>query len=300
LDPLYFSTLAKACQTATNPEDLRHTAALVRLLRDQAAEMLFALLAASVQAPKGVALWMLKYRNEDIAEIIDALSSPTPILTASGRRSVSWRGLVEELTSGCEAQEPASLEEYRTSAIGFMRRLWSAYSDPLGKREYNSVKHGLRIRPGMATLRIAPERSSGEVHAESQSTVLSAYGGTFVTDEPIDPQKVHFRLVQHHRSWDASTLALQVELVSALINNVVCYLLAMNGETELGSWRIPDDGAVWTRCWKSAGSLHGFNFSTKIELNEIRCLTREELIVWCECGPPVQPAEQSKDTGTSQ
>jgi hypothetical protein len=295
MDPLYFRSVAAALNPEKRTRDEQFAAIAIRTMRDQAAEMLFSLLAASIQAPNGVALWLLLYRNDELDSIIEGFGKGATVRTMSGQVALKWNDVANDVTRHFTAEDPANLDKFRRQQSEFWRRLGSEFLDPTNRREYASLKHALRAMPGGCRIVVKPESSPGVADPNAKGFALegSGFGSGFYIAERIGDHKSHYRLVHQHCHWSPESLRLQLDLIVNSIANVIHHLLLVNGKSGLFTWERPDNDEVFELCWKNDGSLLTSSFGTQVAPEDIVPLTQKELLVLLDA---VKPADTSSAT----
>lgn len=295
LDPLHFLAIAKAVGQYDSGRNEQYAAAQIRMLRDQASELMFALLGALTQCPQGVLLWMLAYKNEDLDDVLKAIHTGSAILTVNGEVTTSWQSIADRITS---VVAPEELGDHAVELAKFWKVLAHEFLDRDARSEYNSLKHGLRASPGGASVSFTPEKSPGVKDPEAPTTTLhgSGFGSRFYVAERIGTQKLHFRIVEHHRSWTPKSLLIQLDLIVTSVQNIIQRLLVANRSTGDFTYRRPIQSEVFHASWKNDGLLRNFHVGPDISETDITCLTKEELIAYCKPNsttpqtPPTPPS----------
>lgn len=292
LDPGHFLIVADAVATLDG-KALEHTAAThIRMLRDQAAEMLFALIAAAIQSPAGVILWLDQYRNDELDTVIGGFCDRKPVRTTTGTRALGWDDVAAEVTQHFAATE--ARDKYRDLHARFWRRLAKEFLDPIARKEFACLKHGLRVSQGGCEIAITPEITPGVRNPEAPSSVVhgSGFGSGFYVAERIESHRLHYHLTHHHRHWTPSSLLLQLDLIVNSIRNLILHLGVVNGRVGPVHWGYPTDDSVFQECWRNDGngllssSMSEWVFDAKVPL-----ASKEELIALCEAS--VDPNGQS-------
>jgi len=171
IDCDYFSYVAEI-NTANIDKVNQHKAALSLLVGySQGLETLFSLLCAAIQAPLGVAGWMVSYTNSDLRELVYKILHSQKIYTMLRGNPITW-DLMAKYVHSYLSYEKEKLDGVQKE-FGI---LWSRFADDfLDKniyREYVSVKHGTRVRPGGVALAVGLEDIPGQ-QASSTLSVLS-------------------------------------------------------------------------------------------------------------------------------
>lgn len=278
-EPGFFQLSAELFSRVSGGRDEQLASTHIRMIRDQAAETLFALLGAAVQSPEGVILWLHRYRNNQLDELIAGFSSGHRIRTHKGTREHTWESIAEEVT----CYLPAACQQWRAQFAKtfpvFWRRLADEFTDEWARHEYTSIKHAYRVRSGGSTISITPEKSPGVPDREAKTHVLSGsgFGTSILTPEPIGNLKGHYSLRDRSRNWTPQSLRLQIELISMSIVDTVAYLRVCNGDRSELKLQQPEDDAVFSACWHNVGSLLSSSWGDAIEEHQVHPYTEAEL-----------------------
>lgn len=261
--------------------EAKHRAALaIRLAYSQGLEALFALLCSAIQAPECAVGWMLVYRPSDLRKLVSKINARASVLSRVTRPPVTWDGLAEHV----HAHLPYEAEKRRWIQEGFAK-LWRRWSRELEDEslsvEYNSVKHGLRARPGGFSLRIGKEKEYAVPPPEEEMKSLggSVFGTSYFKVERIDGSRLNFRPRRESRNWDPGNMLNGLGLMSMSIKNTVSFLRILNGDPsnqcEFGS---PDRKEAFDEPWRRCVGPISFGLDTAIGPGDIRACTKEEVV----------------------
>jgi len=212
--------LAKDLVKSLEDEDNGHAVLGLRLLYGLSLEAFFALLFATLQAPEAPSAWLLLYRNEDLEELIERFQAGNDLPS----RFVcpepgSWEALALMLL-------PISLVESdnhrsRAKRLGSLWGEWAAevLNEDM-KAEFNSLKHGARIRSAAPFLSIDGHQVEGDEH-----------GSCFATCEK---SKSDVLLGICARSWSGQTLYSRLKLMATSRRNLVEILRIAHGAGDTG------------------------------------------------------------------
>ena len=170
---------------------------------------------------------LLKYKNSDLKEMLKGISDRDHVLNKLGLDRPSWADIATKLAPwSLPDQAHVELRE----ATG---RLWEAlaieYLHPDFEDEYNSLKHGFRVRPGGYYLAMGIEDVPG-IHAPPERMRLmgrSDYGTWFL--RPVPLKKHHWSFEDQRVNWDPSRFANRLPLVANSMTNVLAFLRVANG-----------------------------------------------------------------------
>jgi len=262
-------------------KDPRVLAAMsLRIAYSQGLEALFALLAATIQAPECVIGWMLTYRNFQLDEIVIKLSKGESLLSRLKVPNPTWTDLSKWVHAYLS---------YEESKKGWIARgfasLWNNfardYLDNVSRNEYNSLKHGLRPRPGGFILRSGEESTRGvAAPPEGMQTMGgSDFGSTFFIREKIDEDKISFRPRRTSRNWHPLNLANGLGLLKMSLRNVLSFLLILNGEKpEQCMFKNPDNETAFNSPWAEKIGVSSFNMDTIVGKDDIDMVTKEDVL----------------------
>lgn len=286
IDPGYFSFIASTNLEKLTGEDRHYAALSLRISYYHGLETLFSLLAATVQAPNCPLGWMLAYKNEELINVVRQISSESDIFTKLKVDYVSWESLAVLIHSqvNVEKNEKVAISE----KFGFAwRSLADDFLDRNHEGEYNSAKHGLRVRPGgfSASIGIGIGIGKAEVWGVSAPPEKMEYiGGSehgasfFVKTKICETNKINFRPKRTSLNWHPQNLLYGLELVAASINNVLSFLKLTNGvqPSQCSFLRLDDDG--FEKPWEICVGVTCSNFDRVLEPSHVHLFSKKEII----------------------
>jgi hypothetical protein len=273
-DPEYYSYLAdthlavllKECdnedsdsETVGNATSRRLEAALaLRSAYSQGLETLFALLSAAIQAPHCVPAWMLLYRLKDLHKIIDAINKQQDIPHLLKLKAVSWKDIARAVLKPLVLEDDEGESQVKEGFAALWRRFAQDFTNDAFRNEFNSIKHGLRARPGGFSLAIGREDRPGEKAPKERMRLLgsSDFGSAFFTWRSIGDHRREIQLKRSSRNWVPEDIANGLRLISMSLRNLISFLLVANGqpaEQVLFSW--PDSLKAFQAPWENQASL---------------------------------------------
>jgi hypothetical protein len=218
IEPTYFQYLAEVHTRDTTREEEQKAAIALRTAYSQGLETLFALLGATVQAPGCAIGWVTKYTNRDLDNLVRKIHERKPILSIFRASALSWDTIAETIHSQL-ALEDKEKEAKIKAGYG---RLWMRHAhdfiDRTNSQEYNSIKHGFRVKPGGFWMSIGAEEKPGVRAPKEKMTLLgkSDYGSSFWIPEALATNKKlrhHFRLNRQFKNWNPVDLAFGLHLL---------------------------------------------------------------------------------------
>ena len=290
LDPHYYWFAARQGADALSAEppperaDQLRAATGLRIAYGQGVETLMALLCALAQVPQFPLGWMLRYRNEELREVVEAVDLPEAfphLLTADW---VTWESLSAMVHS--HIPEVAARLGLVDKFARFWRRMAHEWLSDSHQDEYNALKHGLRVMPGGFSIAIGVAKVPGQRAAPEDMRSLggSAFGSSFNLPLRIDgAEKHHLRLSHGSRNWSWEALAIDLQLLSQSINNVVACLRVIAGAapgTVRFEWPGEQEDDIFTRYQRFAVSLvsvEHFSTADNVQAADIDPLSADEV-----------------------
>lgn len=138
---------------ATHLENLkgerRHLAALsIRAAYFHGLETFLTLICAAIQAPGCVPAWIQRCSTLQLRNLVTQISSGAcVVINPLKLRPISWNSLAEKIINFSDIEDQ-ELAEIRSDFAGLWTRLAGDWLTQIGNDEYNSIKHGLRVRTG--------------------------------------------------------------------------------------------------------------------------------------------------------
>lgn len=231
----YFSFIAEQCLELINGSENEKTHKLyasitLRHHYSMALETMFALIGAMLQSPQCVVGWMIKYRNSELEDIIKKINSDMQIMTLFKKfDSMNWEN-VSRIIFGYFPNE--NLEMKNDIVLGFKKSLQSLASDFLNekfKSEYNSIKHGYRIKAGGFKFALKPKNNpTQESHNNWITFMESDYGTSFYQEEKLKQSLNNIRIKKLSKIWQPIYFYEGIQLINLLIKNIKSFLFAIN------------------------------------------------------------------------
>ena len=284
VDPKYYEYVADANLEYASASNAQFAALALRTAYSQALETFFALLGALLQAPWCVPAWAGLYRNSDLRNVIGKIHNFGGVLSQIALEVYSWDA-ISEFVHTWLVLEDKDKEKTIKKEFG---RLWSRFAtDFLNSdflQEYNSIKHGLRVRSGGFQIAIGVQDEPGKPAPPERVRLLgkSDYGTSYFTVDRFDSAKHHIRLTRHSRNWHPEDFGWGLHLISMSIANVLSALKILNGvSAEDIRYFWPNDFGVFNEPWKRSISLgvtsmSGFNIIIRDEY--IKPFTKETIL----------------------
>jgi hypothetical protein len=280
LDPDYYEYSLKIHVDA---DDEKRASVAIRVSLHHAIETLFSLLGAFIQAPDCAYAWIAKCSNSDLRSLAERITSADPALyTKLNLPRITWNTVAECVFT---AYQPGTDRQRIT--IQRFSRLWETLSRELTDRtlidEYNSLKHGFRIRSGGFSLAVGLEHERGVPPPPSEMRLMGKcdFGATFFKIETLWPEKKS-RSVRSRRvsaNWSIERTILLHQLTQMSIVNLVSALKFVNGVPAPECRYVrPESDEAFDEPWKHSAGIVTMSFDDVIDESNARVVTKEELL----------------------
>jgi hypothetical protein len=294
LDPSYYEYMANLhIQNIGEDDDARskesqHAALAMRTVYSQALETLFALISAFIQAPRCIPAWINLYQNHELRNVIDKIHNHKHLLSQIKPEFLSWSSISEIVFQSLVFED----KEKEASVKDGFAQLWSRFaSDFLDKefnREYNSIKHGLRVRPGGFSFAFGPQSKPG-VPAEKMTLLgKSDFGSGYLTADKIGDWNHHVQMKRHNRNWHPEDLGWGLHMAAMSISNVQSGAKILNGvKPEAVQFHSPTDLSAFLEPWNRShkiGVTSMSGFGILIQPDYIEPFPKKRIIAGYEDG----------------
>jgi hypothetical protein len=280
IDPGYFAYMAKTHEAQLDGEEAQHAALALRMTYRHAQETLMSLLCALVQAPDCVVGWLHKYKNQDLENVVEKLHRRQPVMTKLNLPDLSWDTLSDFVHRSLSLEDKEKEVRIKRGFGTFWSRIASEFLDEGGRREYNSIKHGLRTRSGGFHLKIGLETTPGVPCPPDQMKSIggSGFGTTFYVPESINGvEKCNLKIVSSSRNWLPELLAARIWVMSLSMGNILSFFKILNGSdpaTQQFSW----DLGMFETCWAYTTGATASSFHLLLEARDIQPLTKQQVL----------------------
>ena len=239
----------------------------LRTTYSQALETLFALISSAIQAPNCPHAWFATYRNSDLVNVVRKIHNRGALSTQLKNGNATWENITEALFTPLVLDNK---EKEATIKNGFAS-LWSRFAtdflDNGFTDEYNSIKHGLRIRNSGFSIAIGKEETPGLRALKEKMQLLgkSEFGSSYVISERYKQHPRHMQIKRQYRNWNPEDFGWGLHMISVSIKNIISALKILNGiEPKKVKFHWFNDFSVLTKPWerrKTIGvtSMSGFN-----------------------------------------
>ncbi len=250
VDPEYFEYVAKVHEQYLDGEEKARAAAALRLTFHHALETFFSFLGSAIQSPACIFAWMLKYKPSELRVLLEKINANSGDITAlrkyqkdSDREllscfkhiKINWYD-ISQLIHQWGFGDPETDDEVR----GCFEKMWFKFARDFvsekNTKEYNSIKHGFRVKSGGFHIAMAPADESTPNMNDANWHQLggSEFGMSYYSDAKIkDAPKLkkkdpHFQVMRTMQNWDPSTIVYTIPLISVSIKNIISFLKMYN------------------------------------------------------------------------
>lgn len=280
LDAEYFNYLL---QTYLDCDDEKRAAVALKSSLHHSMETFFSLLGALIQAPDCTYAWIAKCSNKALHALIERISKRDHhVFTKLQIDQVSWENLATIVLSSYKPGTDENIAQ--TKKFG---ELWGKLADMFNNKdyinEYNSVKHGFRIKSGGFFLRAGTEKEYGVVPPENQFLTIDAtkHGSTFLTVENFD-SAIESRSIKSKSQtvgWTLEMVAPLCQLVYMSINNTISALkIISNSKPNECTFITPKDLDFFDEPWKHTPDISSICFEPFLDESKVKHIKKKELL----------------------
>jgi hypothetical protein len=295
LDASYFEYLANTHSEQINEDQPREkesqfAALAIRTAYSQALETLFALLCAAVQAPQCIHAWIDNYQPRELYALVRKIHNRQPVDSLLSAKRVTWQTIADAIFESLVLENKEKESAIKQGFGDLWSRFASQFLDNNFSDEYNSIKHGLRVRPGGFSLAIGAEDKPGVAAPKEKMQLIgkSEFGSRFLASKKIGENANHLELKRHYRNWNPEDLCWGLHLVSLSIANIKAALQILNGipATDV-KFEWPTDHESFQEPWKRARqigvtSMSGFQMDIRPDF--ITAYSKEEILAQYRAG----------------
>lgn len=234
IDPAFFSYLAEAhAEKLDSEEHKRSVATASRMAYLHGIETFMTLVGAAVQAPHAPYAWVTLAQTKLLRGVVERITSGDPSLhTEFSNWDHTWDGLAKGVFafSGEENGWPQTAESF-----GKVWRIFAGeFLDEHNQDEYNSLKHGFRIRSSGVKLALGKQHQPGVPASREEMHYLggSDTGSTFFEIERAGPDIDTNRNRRTRRrtvNWTPETMIRGLQVIDVSIRNIVAFLRIVHG-----------------------------------------------------------------------
>lgn len=223
IDTRYFRYLAGLHGEELEDPDSTYAGVVLRMTYSHAMECLFALIGASLQAPRVPAGWLLKYRYSELRKIVEHIEKRELFENHWTAKPVGWPDVLDVLMPRGQAGNP-QLQEHFEATLDLWQALSLTMLDDDFEAEYMSLEHGFRVGSGEWFFGLRAEEHYGVASSRNHMYVLadSRHGSTFYRAKNI--AKYHWAMEEPRVNWNPRLFSQQIPLIADSIDNVITFL----------------------------------------------------------------------------
>jgi hypothetical protein len=266
--------------TPTTEEERRASIA-IRIAYHHALETLFSLLGCYVQAPDCAYAWIAKCSNQDLRSVVQRINNgDTTLFSAWKAPLVTWQSISDRVFR-CYM---SGTEKSATTAKQFAalwQQLAHEFLDQHRIDEYNSLKHGFRVRSGGFALAVGAEHQYGVPPPSNEMNLIghSQFGTMFFKLEPIsDLKKRNLCSRRTSLNWRIERVIGLLQLAALSIANVKSALRIEAG-AKPGTCKFvrPSEDSDFDKPWSFSSGVTNFNLDYVIDPKIVPAISRKEL-----------------------
>ena len=250
VDASYFDYLADThiqhiSEDQPREKESQFAALAIRTAYSQALETFFALLCAAIQAPQCIHAWIDNYQSKELYSLVRQIQSRQPVISLLKISKPTWHTIAEAVFESLVLEDKERESTIKKEFGNLWSRFASQFLDEGLRDEYNSIKHGLRVRPGGFYVAMG--------HEKMQVIGNSEFGSSYFASQKIGNRAHHLEMKRHRRNWSPEALYWSLHLLSLSITNVKAALRILNGvpATDV-DFQWPTDKEVFQEPWKQS------------------------------------------------
>ena len=276
IDPGYFDYIASSQATQLGDEEKPYAATLLRTTYSHALESHFALLSAAVQAPDCVLGWIHKYQTGQLRNVINQINGGITVYNKYNLSEINWQRIAEVLFP-FEVTDQIVANDISELFASLWQNLAKDFLDGEIIEEYNSIKHGSRIRVGGTRYVITVQEDESTDAPSSEIIMDGEFGTSFYTINEMGNKK-NFCVANQTLYWHPKKLEHALKLISLSMRNLITSLKIMNGvDPEDTRFYYPKDKAVFNEPWQEEFAEGGFSIGIDTRLHAIKPLSEREM-----------------------
>jgi hypothetical protein len=283
IDPGFFSYLAEVhADNLDLPEHKRRVATAARMSYLHGIETFMTLVGAAVQAPQAPYAWVALAQTNLLRGVVEKITKGDATLhTELTKWDRTWDGLAQRVFahSGPENGWPQTAESFGRA----WRFLAGEFLDENNQAEYNSLKHGFRIRSSGVKIAFGLEHQYGIAPPREEMKYLggSDDGSTFYVIERAGPDTQGNRSKRSRRrtvNWTPETMIRGLQVIDVSIRNIVTFLRIVHGAKPgtVQFMRLEGVEDLAALLHDSIG-VRTSNFDVELDQSQIQATTKKQL-----------------------
>lgn len=196
-------------------------------------ESLFSLLFACIQAYDCVPGWLQFYGTRDLTSLISKVNCGKEILSKVSLNEISWSAISDLIHCNFELGDPVQEKKTKEYFGQTLSRFAHEMLDQGKRREFNSLKHSMRVRLGGFGVKYSLGKDVKDANPDVIDFGHSEYGSSFLNAIQITKKsKSHYAFERVSYNWNIPYLLKCIEMIQILTYNLKTYLLGVNGQLE--------------------------------------------------------------------
>jgi len=278
IDPEYYSYFAKEHEEHLGTEQEDYAALSVRLCYGQALETLFAIISAAIQAPTCIYGWLSNYRNKELLDFVTKISEGKEVYSRFKEKKLGWQSLSEIIHSRLNMPDPNDKIEIIKLFGDLWERLADDFMNSSMTMEYNSIKHGFRIKQGGFKLNILPNGDDSHT-GPTIAVEKDKYGTSSFGLEKIHGSKTNFYPNTLQQNWEPDYLISCINLISFSMHNIKAFLqLTFGYDDEITNYKFPLNYSQIRELLDHPVNISGGSHALIVEIEKEKLLSREEIL----------------------
>jgi hypothetical protein len=204
-------------------------------------------------------------------------------------KRLSWE-VVSDLVNLFCYEDKDRIKETKDLYSVLWRRFGYEYIDDASIKEYNSIKHGFRVKSGGFVLSVGKEHEYGTPPPKEEMVMVggSKYGTSFFVAEQITGIKdkeyeANIRVRRHGLNWDPENLAHALVMLSMSINNVLSYLKITNGiDAQTVPFFRPMEAQYFEEPFKRSVGVTNIAIDSIVSIENIKPFSKKEIKETCQ------------------
>jgi len=284
MDPEYFLFAAEKFRNSLNGEDDQKAALAIRNIYHHSLETLFTLICATIQAPYCIYGWMNMAKIGDVRAVLKLIGSNKKFYNFLAMEFVDWQSFAEKIFL---IDTINKINQKVIELASMYSKLWSSmcnqYLNDHSIKEYNSIKHGFRSKPGGWRFSFGPINTGNNTSPKKEMFSFgdTKYGSSFHVIKAINglPEKdCNIQASKYSVNWDPVALLNDIKLVSISIHNILTFLkIAHDVDPLKVTFLAPDNLRFFEEHQKSVVKTSYMKLSMELSNHNIKKFTKEEL-----------------------
>lgn len=282
IDTSYFRYSSKIHSNNLDSEEKQNAAFALRQIFHHVLETMFTIICASLQAPKCIYGWIQKSEIGDVRKIIRSINyGNDEVFNVIGLSNITWETYFDEIFY-VKSNPTENIREISTSFAKFIKNISNDFLDSYSIKEYNSFKHGFRLRPGGFKFAIGPQKTKNQVANPKDMMLIgnSEFGSSFFTLEKINDltsnNYPHYQSRYHALNWYPVNLIPAINTSSFVIENILAFLRIRNGVKSV-EYKTPEDLNYLELPWQKLEGIMNINFDVEITKDMVEHFSKDEI-----------------------